>query len=49
VKVLGEISSLVSSLREKAGELGDAAEVLPLLVSTKTLLETARERTKKSS
>lgn len=49
VRVLGEISSLVSSLREKAGELGDAAEVLPLLVSTKTLLETARDRTKKAS
>lgn len=49
VRVLGEISSLVSSLREKAGELGDAAEVLPLLVSTKTLLEAARDRTKKAS
>jgi len=46
-KVLGEITSLVSSLREKTAELGDASEVLPLLVSTRTLLETARDRAAK--
>lgn len=49
VKVLGEISSLVSALRENASDIGDRSEVLPLLVSTRTLLETARERTKKAS
>jgi metallo-beta-lactamase family protein len=49
VKVLGEISSLVSSLREKAAEIGETSEVMPLLVSTRTLLEAARERAGKPS
>jgi metallo-beta-lactamase family protein len=49
VRVLGEISSLVSSLKEKATEIGDSAEVMPLLVSTKTLLEAASERAGKAS
>ena len=49
VKVLGEISSLVSSLREKATEIGETSDVMSLLVSTRTLLETARERASKSS
>ena len=46
-KVLGEITSLVSSLREKTADMVDAGEVLPLLVSTRTLLETARDRAAK--
>jgi len=48
VKVLGEISTIVSSLRDKAAEISDSGDVLPLLVSTKTLLETAREKAGKS-
>ncbi len=48
VKVLAEISSILSALKEKAPEIEDPAEVLPLLVSTKTLLETARDRVRKS-
>ena len=46
-KVLGEITSLVSSLREKTADMVDAGDVLPLLVSTRTLLETARDRAAK--
>ena len=48
VKVLGEISSILSALKEKAPEMEDPAEVLPLLISTRTLLETARDRARRS-
>ncbi len=48
-KVLAEIASLVSSVREQAQGISDKSEVIPLLVSARTLLETAKERAGKAS